>query len=533
MAKIGRNQPCPCGSRRKYKKCHGMNSQHAPAPFPSPAAVMAAKDVQRRRQQGEGRPIIAADAFGHKIVAVKSRLFYSKNWKTFPDFLNHYIKTAMGAEWGAAELAKPPGQRHPILIWYEEVCAQRRQATKDGDTYSTPLTGAIAAYLHLAYDLYTLEHNAELQKKLIERLQLAANFEGARYEVFVAATLIRAGFELEFENEADRTRSHCEFTATFIQTKRRFSVEAKCRTGTGNEFRIGRQLSRALAKNASHERIVFIEINEPDDGGQEGIPQLLRNALATLRKLEGKLINGKPRPKAYLFVTNTPRHHHLHEQKFRCSAMAEGFQIPEFKLDAEFSSLREAIMARERHLEIFSLMKSIMDHSAIPITFDGDIPELAFDEETPRLLIGNRYLIDGNNEPEQVGQLVEASVLEPERKAYCVLRFPNGKSGIYTWPLTDAEMIAWKRHPDTFFGVLKQRDTHAHNALDLYDFFLSSYSRTPKARLLEFLAGSSDFIELNKLDQPSLASIYAERCAAAAFSSKSTPPAQLAGRAGI
>jgi preprotein translocase subunit SecA len=23
--KIGRNDPCPCGSGKKYKKCHGMN----------------------------------------------------------------------------------------------------------------------------------------------------------------------------------------------------------------------------------------------------------------------------------------------------------------------------------------------------------------------------------------------------------------------------------------------------------------------------------------------------------------------------
>jgi preprotein translocase subunit SecA len=22
--KVGRNEPCPCGSGKKYKKCHGM-----------------------------------------------------------------------------------------------------------------------------------------------------------------------------------------------------------------------------------------------------------------------------------------------------------------------------------------------------------------------------------------------------------------------------------------------------------------------------------------------------------------------------
>ena len=24
--KVGRNDPCPCGSGKKYKKCHGINA---------------------------------------------------------------------------------------------------------------------------------------------------------------------------------------------------------------------------------------------------------------------------------------------------------------------------------------------------------------------------------------------------------------------------------------------------------------------------------------------------------------------------
>src|SRR5258708_3340144 len=29
-AKLGRNEPCPCGSRKKYKKCCGSPAQQAP-----------------------------------------------------------------------------------------------------------------------------------------------------------------------------------------------------------------------------------------------------------------------------------------------------------------------------------------------------------------------------------------------------------------------------------------------------------------------------------------------------------------------
>ena len=46
--KIGRNDPCPCGSGKKYKKCHGMDNNNAKAlgPQPKPSSIPAsATDV--------------------------------------------------------------------------------------------------------------------------------------------------------------------------------------------------------------------------------------------------------------------------------------------------------------------------------------------------------------------------------------------------------------------------------------------------------------------------------------------------------
>ncbi|PIP84471.1 MAG: hypothetical protein COR54_03860 [Elusimicrobia bacterium CG22_combo_CG10-13_8_21_14_all_63_91] len=54
MAKIGRNDPCLCGSGKKYKRCHGGLSE--PNATFSNASPPAALEVQRRRHQGEGRP---------------------------------------------------------------------------------------------------------------------------------------------------------------------------------------------------------------------------------------------------------------------------------------------------------------------------------------------------------------------------------------------------------------------------------------------------------------------------------------------
>lgn len=523
MAKVGRNDPCPCGSGKKFKRCHGAISHqaHIAQSIQYGLARSEAQRIQRERQQGFGKPIISAEAFGHRFVAVKNRLMHSKSWKTFHDFLGDYIKMALGPEWGTDELQKPLEERHPILVWYHLVCdLQREHIKQPGTINQMPKTGAAAAYLHLAYDLYALDHNAELQEKLVGRLRDRDNFAGARYEVFVAATLIRAGFDLAFEDEDDRNSSHCEFVATHKRTGRKFSVEAKHRAGT--KFRLGRQLNRALAKEANHPRIIFIDINIPDRSKTDGEPDRVGEALATLRSFEGKLINGKPLPDAYVFVTNVPWHHHLLDHQIRCEILIEGFQIPDFKGNVPAPSLRAAIDAREKHIEMHELLSSLQDHMDIPVTFDGEIPEYAFGDSQPRLMIGDRYPTKDENGVEQIGTLTSATVVENDKLVWGVLSLDGGTSVITTWPLSDAELEAWRRHPDTFFGKVEQRKHQATTLIELYDFFFNSYIRTPRERLLEMLDGTPDIEELRSKDQPALASIYAERTAISAWASK--PP---------
>lgn len=67
--------------------------------------------------------------------------------------------------------------------------------------------------------------------KMIKRLKNnnLDQFLGALYETFVAASFIKAGFEVVLEDEDDRDSSHCELTATNNKTGRIFSVEAKAR----------------------------------------------------------------------------------------------------------------------------------------------------------------------------------------------------------------------------------------------------------------------------------------------------------------
>jgi hypothetical protein len=208
MAEIGRNQPCPCGSGKKYKRCHGSLAA-ALTPLPAPE-VFRAGELIRQHQQGHGRPIIATKVADHQIVAVGNTIYYSKNWKTFPDFLASYIIARLGKEWLEDELAKPVANRHPIMQWEREYADYQRTTLKTpGEVVSAEINGVVAAYLGTAYALYLLDHNAELQARLLHRLKNVGQFQGAYYELVVASALIRAGFTLTLEDETDAASKHC------------------------------------------------------------------------------------------------------------------------------------------------------------------------------------------------------------------------------------------------------------------------------------------------------------------------------------
>lgn len=383
----------------------------------------------------------------------------------------------------------------------------------DGQVSVGPMTGAMAAYMHLAYDLYSLDHNAELQKKLIARLRDPSNFSGAWYEIQVAAMLVRAGFKLEFEDEDDRRTSHCEFTATSHQTEQKFSVEAK---KTEGKLRPMRLLHKALMKHALHRRIVFIDLNTPDPTTGTTEPRLLCNARASLRRYEQRDPASRELPEAYVFFTNCPWAHLLDVPASGSPVLAEGFQIPYFKAGVEFVSLHDALEARTQHIEMHDLMKSIRDHSEIPSTFDGELPEVAFGEISNRVLIGERCNVIIDN-LEVSGIVTSATIAEPEREIILAIQLDDGRSVISKRAMLEQEIDIWRRHPDTFFGVVGQRTNRVETTIEMYDFLWSSYCKTPKEKLLGLLAKAPDASELSQLDQPALARLYCERLATQIF----------------
>jgi hypothetical protein len=472
-----------------------------------------ARELQRRQQQGLGRPIVSAVFHGYRFVAVRGRLHFSKSWKTFHDFLMYYIKVVLGEAWGNSELKKAEADRHPILRWYGLVGKYHREHPHEvaGAIRTAPMTGAIDAYLGLAYNLYLLAHNAELQDRMVRRLKDRANFLGAYYETYVAAAFIKAGFDLAFEDESDPSQSHCEFVATYRPTGQRFSVEAKARQPGKPSAKVHRQLHAALRKQAAHPRIVFIDVNVPDVAAEAQSIAWLEEALADIHEKESTmLIAGTPAPPAYVFLTNHTQQYNLESTTFKRSVVSEGFKIPDFRLNASFASIRHALAARERHKEMYRLMSSIRTHYDIPATFDAEIPEFAFGDATPRLRIGHKYLVPDADGTEVVGLLTDATVLESERAAYGTYKLADGRSIIVSAPLSDDELTAYRRHPDTFFGIAKETPKRIDDPLELFDFLYATYGQSSREKLLEFMAGSPDIEELKTLDTNELAIRYCE-----------------------
>lgn len=521
MATVGRNNPCPCGSGVKFKRCCGDLTKVVhrvppvsldPRTFAAMRRRVEAELLQRQRQQGHGRPIISTELNGTRFVAVGNTVYSSNQWETFHDFLVHYLWGKVGVSWFQAEQAKPAGQQHPIAAWLHAAGEQAKAANRqrvNGKPLHSLSTGAHSALLNLANDLYSLEHNAEVQEKLLKRLRDAHNFFGARFELTVASALIRTGFTIELEDEDDRSQSHCEFVATYVQTGRKFSVEAKRRHG--NKPGLGKQLVAALKKKADHTRIVFIDANLPDRGPPGVLAPALETSFKNLSKFEGREINGEVLPPAYVMVMNYPWAHHLSDTDYRCSFCFDGFKMPGFTYRGQPVTLRQAIDQREQHKEMHALLEELVRYGTVPATFNGEIPEYAFGViDGQRLVVGDLYTLPQEDGSAIDGVLMDAVVSEGDRTAYCTFSLETGQQVVISAPLSAEELFAWKNNQETFFGVVRDK-SEARTPLELYDFFLKGYRETSRERLLELMAGAPDIDALKELSREQLLSKYAER----------------------
>jgi hypothetical protein len=258
---------CPCGSGKFYHDC----CWEVRLEVWDDHVKTVSQEMQRRRNYGDIRLIVHATFQGKKMVAVSDQLFCGE-WKFFPDFLRFYLPQVLTTEWVRAENCKSLAQRHPIMKWWQGMNEYLKTINQaQGQINGFQPDGATLAVMLLAYDLYVLRHHQALQAEVLRRLKQHTSFQGARHELFVAATCIRAGCKLDYEDETDRSRGHVEFHATHRASGAVFSVEAKSRHDEPGKKsarrRVGGLVNAALAKPRCHPFVIFVDVNAPAEHG--------------------------------------------------------------------------------------------------------------------------------------------------------------------------------------------------------------------------------------------------------------------------
>lgn len=292
---------------------------------------MSVAEQQRIASYGKVKPEIAIRYKDYQFVAVGSRVFYSKAWASFTDFLVGYVPEVFDKEWWAAEIAKTSTEQNQVCAWREAMRQHVKTQPKRPDgTYVVSHNGFAAAYLTFAYDLYVAEHNGRLDETLIGRLKNRDQFQGARHELFAEATCLRAGFAIDRENEKDTTSKHAEFIATHVESGLKFSVEAKSKHRAGVmgmpgaplphdkiSLNFGQLINNALAKNPPNPLAVFIDTNLPSRAAQRlYAPRVEDGKEIPSRLLLGLLDrvateHGGTDPYAVLVFSNHPQHYAL------------------------------------------------------------------------------------------------------------------------------------------------------------------------------------------------------------------------------
>lgn len=529
--KTGRNEPCLCGSGRKFKKCHGRIAHAGPTDAQIRLAIdrTAASQRIRQNQQGLGRPIISANVKGHQFVAVGKKLYHSSTWKTFSDFLSDYVKTVLDPAWGNAEIAKPFEQRHPIMRWYDAFCRYQKAVIREpGRVHSYQITGVVACFLGLAYDLYLIEHNVELQSRLVRRLKDVRQFQGAYYELIVANILIRAGFDLTLEDEEDGASKHCEFAAVSKQTGKRYWVEAKMRSvagllgktaadGTNDPNPLSRlipHLNDALAKPAADERLIFIDLNTELDKPCV-MPAWGERAAKRLEQYEAKELADGCR--AYVFVTNVAFHRALDRDDLGWAALPFGLGMPDFNRPG-YKRLSEAYLQKLAHIDAHRIGEAFNKYLQWPRTFDGRLASEAF-HGSQRILIGETYRFPDGSGGEVVGTVTAATVNEPESKVYFAISDEQGNAKLLSQPMTAEELADYKANADAYFGRIQPVSRKVKNEFELFEWLMDTHKSLTREVLLERLASFPNQDSLKAASTEGLLAMYCESMAAGMLAS--------------
>lgn len=484
---------------------------------------MRSDERVRQQQQGGGRPIIATNWQGHRIVAVGNKMFVEKPNGTFVDFLLKYLVTHLGKEWCDAELKKPYSDRHTLMQWHEDVARyQTSTGAGSGKVVNADMNGAVAAYLGLAHAMYRLEHNAAIQARLLKHLKTPDLFQGAYYEAMVASIFVTANFTLEQEDETDGSTKHCEFAARSGATGTTYHVEAKTRAVAGimgkgpNDgakddgdptAKVVTHVAAALKKPAAGQRFIFVDLNAivPPDASVENKPDFIESAVAKLKRYEAT--NMPKGATAYVFMTSSSFHRDL-SGPARMMTYMHGLGMPDFN-NVGPMRLAERYRQERPHRDALAIAKAATQFLRVPTTFDGSLPSETYGGHV-RPLVGYEY-----NFARPPGQLLTATVLaggvdEQAKKMTLHVVTREGERVTIVNDMTDDQLHDYRAHRENFFGGDAPKGTYVQTPEDIFEWALSASANTPPEALLDAMKGMPNIEAIRAMSEEDIRAEHAE-----------------------
>lgn len=207
----------------------------------------------------------------HFLFSTKGR----KAWSEPLNLLLDYFYLVIDREW----MDQQCEDDHPLRYIMMEVNKKIDDAValKTGDIANISLDDPIVRwFLDFSFHLFIVSVNEKLEERTLARLKISEMFLSTVHELFVASSFIRNGFEIQLEDEEDRSKRHTEFIAIHRASNDKFSIEAKL-AGQNifkesknfrmwpepKGFRYKNLLNDAVAKRPEFPLVVVIDLNRP------------------------------------------------------------------------------------------------------------------------------------------------------------------------------------------------------------------------------------------------------------------------------
>lgn len=219
---------------------------------------------------------------GAKVWALGSKVYYNRRPdETFHEFIIDILKLTLGKDWWNDQAII--GDKHFIMKCFLRFYEWQKKNSIETNRVNERMFGAkpdglTKTLLALAFDVCSLQHTNNLPEYLLKRLKNKNEYQGARYEIAIAAIFARLGCNIKFLDEKEKLKiKHCEFIATHQKTGISIAVEAKSRQRQGVIHAAGnldekkllkgdvqQLLNRALKQNPKDRSFMaFIDLNSP------------------------------------------------------------------------------------------------------------------------------------------------------------------------------------------------------------------------------------------------------------------------------